>query len=497
MIITSMGTCTPAVACKTVAGLYCALNAEITSVVGSKYGGSVYVVSTAVEDSFEGETPTYCTYNKEKNVKYNIAYTLSIGVPQPSQAPTLSPTIASSGSVSQDSTLPAVVTVKNVQYYVILLSFFIYAMMGALVVRAREKDDKLVQLGLLDVSLTMGVMGVSLASEMFYVCTLFLSGSADYIACAAAILAVRVCHCVPAASVIVSILEPLGIRGVYASNVDTDAIFANDYFYGVITLMSLLDFYIITLLPWKKSHFAEKSFGFPSFGIFRTSVYLTVAQTLISSAIQIYVLTSQEGRASSSYIIFAGVNLSLTVVSMLVAVIKAFLKINILVKYRGDSSPTDCEVQQQISLACVKDALQSSIARLCKKVSRLCSRLVSPISAIRRIRESLRGADRGDVEMMHDRGGTTRISNDEPLTRISISTDFSSYNPMQRRSSAGGAGRVAAASAETGEALVLRTEQESLKVQLGSVERELQEMKLVMAQLLKASAHRATDDLEL
>lgn len=489
--------CAPPVACTTDAGIYCAVNVDITSVVGSSHGGSVYVVSTSVDNAFKGGS--YCVYEGASDVKYSIKYTVSIGAPQPTAVPSLAPTAAST-STSFSQLNSTAVNLDNIQYYFIILFFFVYAIVGAMVARAREKDEKLAPLGLLDVSLSMGVQGVSLISELFYVSTLFISGSTYYSVCAAIILAAHLCHTVPAASVIASALEPCGIRGVYAHMVDKDTIFASDYFYGVITLMSLMDFYIVTLLPWRRNQFSERSFGFPSFGVFRTSVYLTVSQTLVSSAIQIYILISQKVRASESNILFAGVNLSLTVVSMMVAVIRAFLKINILVKHRDDSSLDGMESHQELSLACTRDVLCSGLSRVCRKISRCCSRLLSPAALMNRLTRKSDNAS-VDIETLGE-DASERISEGglELHSRISISTDFTTRNPMQTRRSTGAASaRTSAMSGgprpDSEETAALRAELREVRL---AMQTEMREMKEAMALVLKSKkGSEASDDIEL
>ena len=343
--------CYTATACLSVAAVECAANYRIPPQTrSSSYGGSVFVVAYVDLRTFEG-AKTYCTAS---DVQFRMELTISLGHGQPTVSPTELPTLVPSRSsgvstINTVQTAPTtLVDLNNIQYYFIVIFLAAYVGVGFLVVRVREKDAKLAQLELKKVSIMMAVQGVSLISELFYVSVLFSSSNTSFVACAAVILAVRICHMVPAVFVLANILEPCGLRGIYSSSVDKQAVFNGDALYGAVIIMAMLEFQLCILLPWRNGSFAKMSFGYPTYNIFRTGVYLKTVQTLISTIIQVYFIASDTSLNDSAKV-FNGLNLAITLINLLLNLVKGFLKMNILLQHSGGESSSSDVVDFEMS----------------------------------------------------------------------------------------------------------------------------------------------------
>ena len=356
--------CYTAMACLSAAAVECAANYRIPPQTrSSSYGGSVFVVAYVDLRTFEG-VKSYCTVGGASDVQFKMELTISLGHGQPTVSPTELPTLVPSRSsgvstINTVQTAPTtLVDLNNIQYYFIVIFLAAYVGVGFLVVRVREKDAKLAQLELKKVSIMMAVQGVSLISELFYVSVLFSSSNTSFVACAAVILAVRICHMVPAVFVLANILEPCGLRGIYSSSVDKQAVFNGDALYGAVIIMAMLEFQLCILLPWRNGSFAKMSFGYPTYNIFRTGVYLKTVQTLISTIIQVYFIASDTSLNDSAKV-FNGLNLAITLINLLLNLVKGFLKMNILLQHSGGESSSSDVVDFEMSDISAKSSRDS------------------------------------------------------------------------------------------------------------------------------------------
>ncbi len=289
---------------------YCLINYDVTAYVSNSSNGAI----TLKYEYNIGDGTTVspnCIYKGTAGVYFVM--TAKVGrMPSPTSAPTI---------------LTDSVTQLNSQapYYVTGLAFFIFAGLGVVIVRLREKNATLVQLDIFKTCIELATLGASLISEIYLIANMLTTPG--YYQFGVCLLAFRLIHAIPSAYILITLFAPLDAckQSVYHKLISKDGLHEHLNEYTVVIVFIWVESLLLKLLPWSHSSFAALSFGFPDIYLMRNVLYVKLLQSLVSIIIQSIVIAKYGFGFALSYI-----TLSLSVITFVQGLVKSIVKISVM-----------------------------------------------------------------------------------------------------------------------------------------------------------------------
>lgn len=289
---------------------YCVINYDVTDYISSSSNGALTL--KYVYNIGDGTTVSpICIYKGTSNVYFVM--TAEVGT---TPSPTLAPTSLGKSVSRLNSQAP---------YYITGLAFFLFAGLGVVIVRLREKNATLVQLDLFKTCIELATLGASLVSELYLIGVMFITPG--YYQFGVSLLTFRLIHVVPAAYILITLFAPLNAckQSVYHKLLSKEGLYDHLNEYTVVIVIVWVESILLKLLPWSHSSFASLSFGFPDIHLMRNVLYVKLLQSFVSIVIQSIVISKYGFGFALSYI-----TLSLSVVTFVQGLIKSIVKINVM-----------------------------------------------------------------------------------------------------------------------------------------------------------------------
>lgn len=220
--------------------------------------------------------------------------------------------------------------------YVICSVTVCYIILSIIIIKTREKNDKLCKFGTFYVILTFTLLGASFISEIFLIVGLIRNRQqgAGYV-----ILFGRLIF-VPCSLYIQSIaLAPKKLTNKLVSDnnrldvyLEQECMLKYSKLYGVIAFLSLTDTSMLQFWPWRTSAFAETTHGCPNMLTLRVITTAKVTQSIISSITQVYELAHGEKSSEPAVMAFYGFNLVFALSPTIIVILESFIRFKLIKK---------------------------------------------------------------------------------------------------------------------------------------------------------------------
>ena len=131
----------------------------------------------------------------------------------------------------------------------------------------------------------------------------------------------------------------------YSSFIDINHMLVEIKIYSVVAFFALLEVPLIRYLPWFETEFAKNSQGMPDFHLFCLCLFGKLAQSIVTVVCQLIFLydiyRTSEVIISNNALAFLGINLSTTLITVIVNLIQAFFSTRLLQRLDADPTPRE------------------------------------------------------------------------------------------------------------------------------------------------------------
>lgn len=327
-------TCAPPTACSADAQLpstYCAVNVDVTAALESSAGGMLTLTATSDVEDITGSTPTLCNRQGQRNIYFEVNYTVS-AFRQPTLEPTYQPTTKPSSTFRLDLGSKGLATAGGAPFYVVAFAAAAYTALAVLVVRLHDSNEKVTPHRLLTVCSELALQGYSFVSEVFFIVLLFQASSASFEALAIVMILSRVSNLFATAFLLRRVFPPVDSVSPYRDSFDRQMLFDNSKLYAGLLVVMTLDVSTFKYFPWRDTQFSFQTGGFPDLFSFRLCNTMKVLNAMVSLIVQCVVLGSLNSSGINNKYTLALFVLYLiaTVVLFVVATITVGMQVRLL-----------------------------------------------------------------------------------------------------------------------------------------------------------------------